>query len=635
MDKKNFQLEKILINSNRPSSSIEIAELLGISTRTVKRKIWDLDAVLKENGASILSNKFGYAIKITDKEQFDRYWKEQLKITNELSIDDDVTLKIIELLLVNCYITQDEISSKLFISRGTINKYIKYVKSILEKEKIFLSNRPHYGYYLIANEIDIRNYMVKLFFKDENKMEKYNSVLMNKFNKYPLFYKDLIKILIEYDYTEQESKTQYLIKYIIVIINRNLNHNYIGKLESQIYVSRISQTIALKIQELIKQYLGFEIDRNELVYISYLLGNNFQSKDNIKEYDTNFFEQLIDEIFREINEVYQQDFSTDETLRKGLMQHLITSYSQLYIKAQLGNPFISLIKSQYIEAYNYAVLCGSILHQRYDLDVSEDNLAYIAMHFGAAIERIESNNKYKAIVVCESGCGTAEMFRARLKNRISSLEIISVTSIKNLKDINLNEIILIISSVPLPKTIKKPLIIVNPLLLEQDIEKIKEYLSDYRNINEYNKLFCKELFFPQMYVKSKEELLNNICDEMINKNILNKSNKKDIINREMLSSTEINKYVAIPHCIIDSGNKTNFTIVTLKKPIQWGKGEARLIFIGAIARNSMLNKKIFPLLYKLTMDTEKIESLCKMKNFEEFIQKLFSELPVEYTESGK
>lgn len=36
------------------------------------------------------------------------------------------------------------------------------------------------------------------------------------------------------------------------------------------------------------------------------------------------------------------------------------------------------------------------------------------------------------------------------------------------------------------KTINKPSILVNPLLLDKDIEKIKEYLSDYRNMNEYS-----------------------------------------------------------------------------------------------------------------------------------------------------
>ncbi|MEY8354948.1 BglG family transcription antiterminator [Lachnospiraceae bacterium 54-53] len=629
MDKKIFQLERILFDSKGPVTSALIAELLEISTRTVKRKIWILDGILKENGAFVVSNKFGYTIEIENQEKFDVFWKKQIKVINDLSINDEVSLKIIELLLTNSYITQDEISLKVFISRGTINKYIKEVKLILEKEKIILSNRPHYGYYLIADEIDVRNYMVKLFFKEDN----FDSVLLNSFLNFPAFYKEFIQILDKLGYPEHEVKRQNLMKYIIVIINRNLHHNYIETLESQIYISGKSQSLAVKIKELIQSFYGLVLNQNDLVYISYLLGNYFNPRETNGIYDVDFFEKLLDVFYKEINDVYQQDFSKDETLRRGLMQHLINSYSRLYINAELGNFFVSLIKSQYIEAYNYAVLCGNILRESYDIHVGEGDLAYIAMHFCAAMERMESGNKYKAIIVCESGIGMAEMFKARLKNQISSLEVDSVTSIKNLEETDLSDILLIISSVPIPKIINKPFILVNPLLLDKDIEKIKEYLSDYRNMNDYKKLFSKELFFPQLYVRNKKELLDQVCDELIKKNIIHPGNKKEILNREELSSTEVNRYVAIPHCIIESGNKTTFTVITLKNPIEWGRGEARLVFIGVIARNSTLNKKIFPLLYKLTMDTQKVESLSNTVDFDEFIQKLFNDLPIDYCES--
>ena len=117
-------------------------------------------------------------------------------------------LQIIQLLLLKPYITQDEISRHVFISRGTVNKYIKEVKALLEKEKIFLSNRPHYGYYLIADEIDIRNYMVRIYFNSDSNMERNTSALAAGCKDYPSFYGTLIKTLYEFDYLESEAKTR-------------------------------------------------------------------------------------------------------------------------------------------------------------------------------------------------------------------------------------------------------------------------------------------------------------------------------------------------------------------------------------------------------------------------------------------
>lgn len=632
MDKIKYRLQTILMDSQRPMTSADIAQALGVSTRTVKRKIWDLDAELRQNGALISSGQYGYFVDIKDRQAYDSFVNKQMKMSGELSIDNDIVLRIIELLLLKPYITQDEISREVFISRGTVNKYIKDVKVLLEKEKIFVSNRPHYGYYLIADEIDIRNYMVKVFFNPGSNMEKYSSILISACGDYQSFYHALVKTLYEFDYPESEEKTQNLVKYILVIANRNLYHNYISSFESKIYVSNSSRLLAARVQVLIKEYFKIDINKNELVYISYLFGNyEHHGKDDI-EYDASFFERIVDRFFHEIYDVYQQDFSRDDILRRGLMQHLLTSYSRLYINVQLGNPFIKLIKTQYIEAYNYAVLCGNVLHNEYKLQVNEDDLAYIAVHFGASIERMECKYNYKVLVVCESGCGMAELLKARLKSRIPFLNVVYTTSIKKLKDMDLEDVILIISSVPIAECLNKPLILVNPLLLERDIEKIKDYLSDYRYIDEYKKLFSAELFFPRMEADNKAVLLDDICGRMIERGIINDSNKADIISREQLSSTEINKLVALPHCIVESGNSTSFVAVILQKPIQWGKGEAQIIFFGIIARNNKFNRKIFPLLYKLTMDIQKVEELCKITEFERFIHKLFSDLPVEYDE---
>ena len=95
--------------------------------------------------------------------------------------------KIIQLLLVNEYITQDQLSDYLYSSRSSINKYIKIVKPILEKEQIILSNRPHYGYYLIGQEKIIRNYMVRICFTDDDLSDLNSSLLLGDCKAYTKF----------------------------------------------------------------------------------------------------------------------------------------------------------------------------------------------------------------------------------------------------------------------------------------------------------------------------------------------------------------------------------------------------------------------------------------------------------------
>lgn len=107
----------------------------------------------------------------------------------------------------------------------------------------------------------------------------------------------------------------------------------------------------------------------------------------------------------------------------------------------------------------------------------EDEIGYIAIHFGAAIERMGNDFKvYDIVVVCSSGIGSSQMLLSKLK-KFPQLNIIKSCSIVELENvIKDNNIDLIISTIPLPNLDIKA-IVVTPLLLDEDIKKIEEILS--------------------------------------------------------------------------------------------------------------------------------------------------------------
>ena len=73
MDKLNYRLQKLLRDSDKPMTSAEIAQALGISARTVKRKIWDMDGELRPFGALVSSSQYGYSLEITDRRAYDSF----------------------------------------------------------------------------------------------------------------------------------------------------------------------------------------------------------------------------------------------------------------------------------------------------------------------------------------------------------------------------------------------------------------------------------------------------------------------------------------------------------------------------------------------------------------------------------
>ena len=342
MTKQNNQLISILIEHKTPITSNEMSEQLGISSRTVKRMIWNIDSVLKANGAAIISDKNGYRMNISNEKQFHAFWDEQLRISKQLSVSNTTVFDIIKLLLVKEYISQDELSDTLFISRSTISKYIKQVKNTLEQNQIILSNRPHYGYYLLGQETVIRNYMVKLVFPEGNLRNYNDPLVITRCRSYSDFYEAIIKELNGGGYDEQDIRTQGLIKYFIVLACRYVSNHKIEKYSDDVQISHKSRALSEKIIKIINEYFAIDLGRDELIYLSFLLGNPLDEQIVSETYDASFFEKVVDECFQEIKDVYQQDFSYDEILRKGLVSHLYTSYSRMQINAFLSNPILSM-----------------------------------------------------------------------------------------------------------------------------------------------------------------------------------------------------------------------------------------------------------------------------------------------------
>ncbi len=627
----NNQFIDLLLKEKQSLSSNYIAEKLGISSRTVKRIVWNINDLIKDHGATIVANKNGYYIELKDNNCFNAYWKKQMIISKNLMIDDEIVYEIIKLLLTNNYITQDIIAAQLFISRSTINKYIKEVRKLLENEQIILSNRAHYGYYLIGSENTIRNYMVKIFFLDEELSDMKNNILLKYCRDYPSFFKELLRLLEKNGFSENNTRTMDVIKYFIVLVYRWSIHKEIDLQFDKIHFFNHLSDFSKQINELFYRYYGIRVNEKEMAYITFLMGNDITKK---KEYGTEFYEKIVERFFGEIKEVYQQDFFYDDELRKGLIEHLYTSFSRMYLSALMNNPLLDMIKTKYIEAYNYAILCSQILYKEYQISIDENSIGFIALHFAAAIERMNSMFKFKVVVVCESGVGMSELLKMKLLNKIQTIDIVSVSSVHNLQKMDLNDIKLIISCVPINekirKKIDKQIINVNPLVLDTDVSRIDEYLSDCRNIYEYKNVFKEDLFYPKQKLKTKEEVYSFIESHLIEKKLMDEVAIQNLVSRENISSTEINELVAIPHCIVESSKESYFTVITLDKPIHWSKFDVQLIFIGAIARKSVLNKKIFPLIYKATLSKRKVSKLCEITDFQEFIKELFSNIPVDY-----
>ncbi|MGL4107563.1 BglG family transcription antiterminator [Clostridium sp. LP20] len=617
------------LNNSRNSytNSNEFASMLGVSSRTIKRDLKELLEILKSNGADIEASNQGYKLLIKDEESYLDFINENLNVGLDITNKkQEKVMGIIELLLSNRYINQDTIAEELYISRSSINKVMIDVKNTLSEYGISLQNKPHYGYILDGEEIKIRNAMVK--YLTERKED--NSVVISKrlagydINSYDELLEDIKVIFKELKIRKNDIEICYITRYIIISIFR-LKNNFPIRIEENINISldksiiSASKSIACKVKDKFEVEFSFE----DIIYISYIIGNNQQEIMEISEDETSL-EQMVIHGIDKVKSIYDIDFFRDDTLIKGLINHLYTSYSRYYLNVTLDNPLIDLIKSKYIEAYNYSILFSNVFRDEFNVNMSEEDIGYIALHFAASLERDIMNNNIKAIIVCSSGVGTAELLKTRIVKKFPSINIQGVYPAYILDSLELSDIDFIISTVNIKDVnVDKIMINVSPLLLEEDIEKINEHINRQRDFDYLQELMSEELFFTSIDAETKEEVIEIMCKTMIEKEIISKETKEEVLKREDMSSTEINDLVAIPHCITSENKSSVLAIGKLKKPILWNKTQVQLVFLGVLDPKIKENRKVFTMLYKLTQKIGKVKELVEIDSLSYFKKKLF------------
>ncbi len=119
----------------------------------------------------------------------------------------------------------------------------------------------------------------------------------------------------------------------------------------------------------------------------------------------------------------------DVELLSGLALHLAPTAERLRYGGVLRNPLLDEIKAVYPQIFWAAQQCAQMLTRAWGVEVPEEEVGYLAMHLGAAIERRRSRpTRPRVLLACGSGVGTARILESRLRVELPDLEVVGVVS---------------------------------------------------------------------------------------------------------------------------------------------------------------------------------------------------------------
>lgn len=618
-NKRSREILKILAAETEPLTINTIAMRLDVSNRSIRNDLNDLNDFLMEKYPSIQLHKkprIGVWIETdeTGKRKLDHLIEEASQYISPFSAEDRRFFLIKKLLLSQSHLTMQQLADELFVSRVTVYNDLEDVENWLARYDIILKRKQKEGLSIRGNEQQIRNAMADLLdiLKTDQDLEnilQLNDDLSTSRIDYVnyLQLKELFpdtdlegieRILKQAEETSAfplaEDAFTCLLIHIAISLER-IKKNKDIKMESDQLLAiqqKREYEIAKEIAKEVEKLYGLKLPQAEIGYISlHILGSKMQQgftidrSEEIIDSSDDFVRDLAKEIIHLVGIVLSVDLQDDQQLLTGLILHLRPTINRLKYGLRLKNPLLNEIKLKYPSVFGAAWSSSVLFEKYYGIKVTEEEVAYLAMHFGAALERKKTLTR--AVIVCSSGIGTAQLAAVRLEQSISDLKIVEITSYHDVSRIQTLDYDIIISTIPL-RGYDKPVILINPLVGDRDIQKIRKYIRNVTETKTFQskslegpnpELYRKSLIFPKQSFADAESAIRFLGNALETQGAVTKGFTQSCLEREKITHTSIGYGIAIPHGEQPFVTRPSIAMVSLDKPVKWGDDSVELIFM--------------------------------------------------------
>lgn len=622
MEKKNIRLLTELENHLSIKAS-DLALKLNVSEKTIRNSIKMIRFELEKNGAQILSSsKSGYELNITNPDLYRSFIKKETSQNeDEFESSEQRILYILRYFLYhsNDYVKLDDLAEMMHVSKSCINRDIKEVKRLLSEHNLSFESKPAYGSKIKGKEFDLRiciaEYTVHNEDANQNYLDKYDSVFTNII--------DCLNVTLdECNYKISDFSYQNLVMHLFVAILRIRQGNPVYLEEEQFNeIKEMDEfKIAVKLIDKLKTSLDLEVPLEEAGYVTIHLAakREVHKSDEIPKniIIDDKIHHLVEDILEHIYDRYSLDVRNDIDLVMALSMHFITLDVRLRYELNLYNPILKDIKNRYQLAFLITQSCNEIIMERYHKMLSDDELAYIALHIELAIERLKfGKEKKNVLIICSTGAGTSQLLKYEYQKKFKDyIDKIYVSEPNKLKEFDFNKVDYIFSTINIQLPVNKPVLLIHPILETKDIETISKAIN---NKFEVKKFFDERLFFDEIEGNSVEEVLKNMTNKIREVKEVPENFFDLIMEREKLGITNFQTGAAFPHPNLPCVEHTFIAVGILKKAIVWETSKVQMVYLFALTRNEKEHE--IPLLYRvsgeLLTDINAIKDIIDNKTF--------------------
>ena len=560
-------LEKMV--SQPTYSLVDMRLELDISMQTLQKSIQQLNDVLAPN-IQIISKDDQLLLEVYDYTELEKILSGSLKKESDFNSSSKRIAYLLKRLIESTSpLLIDDLAEEVGVSRSTLNKDLKQVKSLAEKYFITISGKPNRGLEILGSELNLRLlyiHQVAPYFEGNTLTGETSYFLETLVQDYKI-----------------PKETQDLLRKTISIIVERIHSSRM--LDCPIPYYRNDLTSTLMAEQLIyhiEMTYKISLSQFEIDFLCFPFNVRFIDTLSKPSYHSNQLTQVFHQIVQKVKEKMLVHFDEAELFEE-IKPHLGSLINRLIFHVQANDIFHGEVQNQYPFAFEMAKIAGEELTSIFGTELEKSEIGYLALYFEMILRKQNSavkGSRKQIAVVCTTGRGTATMIIQQLRRVLGNDVDITQYSEEDF-NVDLNQdYFAIFTTVPLKyKDSKSPVIQVNHLFDDQWLQEEWQRVNAFhqKNLETVSLRFLR--LSPQ---KTYQQYLLNMVAELEKLQMIDEGFRNRIIDREKKQSTIFGGGIAFPHTINQGYAKTILMFGKLEEPYQKGDDWIEFIFLVAI-----------------------------------------------------
>ena len=604
----------------------------------------------------------------------------------KLSLNERINILKMILYFDESGLKLSDIAETMKIPKTDVRKDLEVMSEELGKDGIRLVYENYKGYRLTGNKGDLLVKRVGIiediirelketgdFFNREKSTTWHREEYFYGYIKYEnmeITRKFLELIEKELNLKIDEGNYNRVFSYILMLVNFDELYDNMEELLSRNFLFHTPEYLAV---ERILGKLFRENDRKEkiketnlLLITDLIMGIGVNGLKNDTFYKWINEEAVVEKIIEKVSEMINLDLKEDRILITGLVDNLKSSIYRINNEIQIINSvFKDLILNR---DKNIAIVKKAIeeTEKEFKINFTDYEIASMAYQIKSSIKRTKRKNIKKVLLICGLGYGSSKILEESLKENYE-IDIVDIIPYYLADDLipGYKEVDFILSTIEIHRQFEVsygiPIIKINPIMQEEDFERLAEYGIEKNKANVSLKKLIS-IIESNAEINDKQKLIDSLKDEFEDKivndiqktghtlgKLLKKENVKFIERtedwkeailqsgnllvsnkkvtseyvKEMIELVEkhgpyivIEEGIAMPHAgISENVLETGVSLLVVKEKVALPEGRNANIFLSFAAKNKNDNIDIMNDLFELITKHKFIDEVSKMKSY--------------------